>query len=168
MKRILFAALLGATACATAPAALQHNFDPQEVAWFNGRGDNAIVGSAVMRTVGGDTRTCAGNVVIAYPDSAYARERAMYLYGSIDAGFNPAFMGRPARFENSDPRFDTTERRVHCDAQGFFEFTDLPNGSYFVITSITWTPQYVVEGGWVMRRVEVSGGERERIVLTPP
>jgi hypothetical protein len=169
VQKLLFAAAAFALSGCAATTPIASSFNPAEVAWFTNASNasNTISGSGVMRTVGGEAKTCAAVPVDLVPESTYARERMMALYGSTESGFNRAFMGR--RAAEMDPGYDRTTLRAICDAQGNFVFERVPDGSYFVTTQITWLRpgSYVYEGGWLMRRVTVTGGESVRIVLSP-
>jgi hypothetical protein len=172
MRTILAAAcvagVLGLAGCAT-PVKLMTTFDPSEVTWAQGSGTNAIRGSAVLRTVGGDTRTCAALPVMVIPDSGYARERINAIYGNLIRGYNPSFGGRPQTFTENDPRYLETGRRGTCDAQGAFAFSDLPDGTYFVVTAVIWKTSpdsFISQGGVLMQRVILAGGRAEMMVLS--
>jgi len=47
-------------ACQPAPLVNRTSFNPEEVAWSTRPGNNTVTGFAVLRTVGGEARTCAG------------------------------------------------------------------------------------------------------------
>jgi hypothetical protein len=154
-------------ACATTTQVhLSSSFDPSEVAWSEAKGNNSIEGNAVLRTVGGEVRTCAGFTAQLVPRSRYADERAIAIYGSIERG-----IGRNVKFESTDPRYEAAIRTTTCDAQGNFSFEDLPDGEYYVAALVTWgVPMgYGMvsrQGGWLMQRVSVNGGEHKRMVLS--
>lgn len=164
--RLIWAALLLA-GCATAPVTLQSRFDPGEIAWFEGRGTNAITGTAIMRTDTGAVKTCAALAVTLFPDSRYARERMRHLYGSDEDGFNPLAGGVPANFATPDPRYDAAAKSTRCDGRGRFGFNDLPDGDYFVVAAVTWRAHRfgLTQGGYLMRRVHVSTGEFKDVLL---
>lgn len=142
-------------------------FNPADAAWASKPGKNAISGSALMRTVIGDVKTCAGLLVELIPDTPYARERMGIVFGPGDSGYFPA---SNLTAPTPDPAYAQTVRRAVCDAQGTFSFDGLPDGAYFVTASVVWNiPQRygaLVQGGDLMQRVSVSGGESRKIVLT--
>lgn len=157
--------------CATAPSAPAHISTPfraADYAWFSAKGNNTISGNAVMRTVGGEVRTCAAFPVGLVPGGAYTRERMMIVYGSSDRGYRPA--GSRVQFGNDEPQYLALLKEATCDSQGNFTFTDLPDGEYFVIAQVIWgvPMRYHTEaqGGTIMQRVELRGGETERVVLS--
>lgn len=129
-------------------------------------GPNTIAGSALIRQAGGGIVTCAGADVSLIPATEYATQRMLAIYGSDQSGYRPARMGR-LQFDPDLPAYWETTRRVVGDAQGAFEFDHVADGSFFVATSITWLVGRSVEGGSLMQRVTVIGGERKRVVLSP-
>lgn len=158
--------------CATVPqppAYVSTPFDPAAYAWFSAEGDNTITGNAVLRTVGGDVRTCAASSVGLVPGGAYTRERMMLVYGNVERGYR-SISAPGVQFANDSPAYLAMLRQAPCDAQGNFTFTGLPDGEYFVLSRVVWgvPMQYHTEmqGGTLMQRVEVRGGETKRIVLS--
>ena len=157
---------LMAGAC-SAPVVLQSRLDPAEVAWFAARGTNTIAGSVIVRSYKGVAKTCAALPVVLFPVSAYGRERMMHLYGSDQEGFNPILLGRPADFGGDDPRYLSTAKTTRCDGRGRFAFTELPDGAYFLVGTVTWRERQagLEQGGYLMQRVQVTTGETKEVLL---
>jgi hypothetical protein len=166
-KAVLAVAGVILASCSSEPVTLQSRFDPTEVAWFVGRGTNTIEGSAIVRSYSGTVKTCAALPVMLFPVSAYARERMMHLYGSGEEGYNLLAGGRPADFTNDDPRYQAAVKTTRCDARGRFAFSELPDGDYYLVATVTWREraQGMDEGGMLMRRVHVSTGETKDVLL---
>lgn len=168
------AALLTLGACAsTPPIQLQNTFKQSDFAWAKAAGNNTITGSAVLRTVGGEVRSCGGFEVDLIPAVQYSAERMAHLYGNAQRGYQPVptLFQSTVTFANDPIDYQLVGRKSACDAQGNFEFRDLPDGGYFVVVPIVWsvpTGAYSSEpqGGRLMRRVDVAGGKTERVVLT--
>lgn len=152
------------------PANLSVGLTADEVAWSRVRGDNAITGQAIMRTRGGDVKTCAGLDVSLIPFSAYAAQRVAVTYGPGEEGFG----NREQRPFNPDPAiYHQTIRHTLCDAQGNFAFRQLPDGKYFLLVEVSWEAvqggyyAYLAgQGGTMMTRVEVRGGQTVPLILT--
>ncbi len=161
------AASLSLTACATMPAFQPTTtFDPAAVAWFTQPGSNTLKGSALLRQQGGGVVTCAGTKVELLPADDYATERFTYTYGARDGGYNYGLFGRNAGA--SDPRYGAGNlvKTTTCDPQGFFTFSNLPDGEYYVWTSVQWTVGYSSQGGYLAKRVTLKGGQLVEVVLT--
>jgi hypothetical protein len=161
------------SACAVpqaTPVTLSTAFNAAEVAWANGQGNNTITGSAVLRTVGGDPKTCAGFAVTLTPVSTYSSEIMAQQFGSTTSGFIHEYSIKNVSPESA---YFETQRSTTCDAQGRFVFSNVPDGDWFVTTKVTWGAvqggrySYVAtQGGYLMQQVNVSGGQTKDIVLT--
>ncbi len=121
-----------------------------------------------MRTRGGDVKICAGFEARILPKSAYSTERLTKIYGSPDGGYRNSYA--IPTLDPAPAAFDAPMRKTTCDSQGNFEFTNLPDGDYFVGSTVTWSApgQYGLsqQGGWIMLPVSLKGGETKSIVLT--
>ena len=146
-------------------------FDPADVSWFDGKeGENVILGSASLRTKAGNAIPCPSEEarVTLIPDSGYARERMEWLYGSQEGGFISARDGSKDDFPSRI--YEQSLRTATCDDQGNFAFGNLPDGTYFLTATVGWRKiatdgSVLWEGGGLMRRVQVSGGQRVQIKL---
>lgn len=147
---------------------LTTKYDPAETAWYRQGGTASITGSALLRTRGGDAKTCAGLPVSLVPRSTYADERMSRLFGSTDHGFEPVYS--PERLAGTDPDYEAGIQRSICDAQGSFAFEHLAAGTYYVTAKVVWeaptTYGLSPQGGVVMLKVVLASGETRRVVLT--
>lgn len=164
---MVFLGLALLSACAGPPVVLKTRFDPAETAWFSARGTGSIEGSAIARAYSGRAKTCAALAVTLFPDTAYARERMLALYGKADEGFNPMLGGRPAAFENDDPRYHATAKTTRCDERGRFSFRELPEGTYYLVAEVTWRDSAagLPQGGYLMQRIALTAGEAKEVLL---
>lgn len=127
---------------------------------------NAITGQAFLRTVTGQTRTCAGSPVRLFPVNADTEAFVRWTFGSPTGGFS--------RRSGWEPQpFDPIVLVRACDAQGAFAFDRLPDGDYYVAAVVSIETQtggavsYVVqEGGTIATRVSVVGGATQSVTLT--
>jgi hypothetical protein len=106
--------------------------------------------------------TCAGSVGLT-PETAWTRQRFATLYGSTERAALPAAVVRQRAVGEASADYRGFVRNQTCDADGFFRFTGLPDGSWFVIV-----PATPVGGGdpvVLMRRVVTSGGRMSAVVL---
>lgn len=170
------ALLLGLMGCVPAPKIimLKSQFDLEQHTRLLQPGTNKITGSALIRQQGGGVVSCAGLAVSLIPATEYATERVIHLYGSNQKGFRSTTdalppTGSPIKFEPDDPDYTKSRPSVICDALGMFEFDDIADGAFYVVTSIVWSAgQYGnQQGGSLMQHVVLAGGETKRIVLSP-
>ena len=132
---------------------------------------NTIEGNALLRTRGGDVRTCAGYQVMLVPATTATANVMTNVFGEGGSAYKSAIgsgetIPLPPTLAE-DPRVQSGI----CDAQGDFAFDDLKNGEYFVVTQVLWDVPGAygssnVQGGTLMQKVAVEGGETRKIVLT--
>lgn len=167
MKRPVFLALtLAVAGCAQLEpqqAALSTPIAPSEVDWARSSGTNTVTGLALVKE-GDTTHTCAGQSANLIPDSAYARARMTAIFGSTSRGMRAASLG-PVKFERDDPLYVASLRTTHCDVAGSFSFAHVPDGVWYVTSSVKWQDAAQVEGGSLMQRVDVRGGKLVKVVL---
>lgn len=171
MKKLSCFALIGVAAmlvgCAAPPqrVVLNYPFDAAAAAALLRPGPNTITGSALMRQVGGGVVTCAGIPVRLIPATDYAERRMNVLYGS--GRYVPITKQRVV-FEPEEPAYIQQQRVSTCNAQGFFRFDGVADGSYFIISVITWrVGEYNLQGGGLMAKIQVRGGETLDVTLAP-
>lgn len=146
------------------PSALSQPIPASEVEWSKKSGANTVSGTASM-TAGGTTHTCAGQGANLVPDSAYARARMRAIFGNEIKGMRASSLG-PVKFDRDDPLYVSTLRRTTCDASGSFSFPRVPDGVWYVTTSVKWDgPNNSAEGGSMMKRVDVRGGKLVKVTL---
>lgn len=165
---LIMALLIGVSGCVQQQATLHSTVSLTEMAWAQGEGRNTVTGFAVLRTISGEARTCAGLTVNLIPDNSYARERMSAIFGSTVKGQRSANEG-PVKFGSDDDRaYIALLRQTRCDGQGSFTFERIPDGIWYVTTSVTWKANpgsFLTEGGSMMQRVELQGGLTVRVTL---
>jgi hypothetical protein len=139
-------------------------FDEAQAKQLLEPGENSIQGSALVRQQGGGIVTCAGSDIWLIPVTAYSTERMGHIYKSDQKGFSKS--GAP-NFEPNSAAFHNSMRKTLGDAQGNFEFDKVADGDFYVVTVISWVVGYSTQGGSLMQRVSVAGGETKKIVLSP-
>ena len=119
----------------------------------------------MVRQTNGGTVTTAGVEVGLRPVTAYSTERAMCIYGNSERGSTTNL--NSIKWNPPTPQGYVDDIRTAVgDAQGFFEFKDVPDGSYRITTGITWQlSDYISSGAILMQQVTVSGGETVTVVL---
>ena len=153
--------------------ALSSGIAPSEVEWARKAGANTVAGVATTKAPGpagtAVTHTCAGQSANLIPDTAYARARMTAIFGNDTRGTRPASQG-PVKFGQDDPLYVSTLRTTRCDASGSFAFPRVPDGVWYVTTSVRWDgPAQVgggqAEGGSMMQRLDVRGGRLVKVTL---
>ena len=142
-------------------AALSTGIAPGEIEWARKTGRNTVSGNASLKS-GGTTHTCAGQSANLIPDTAYARARMTAIFGNASRGTRAASLG-PVKFERDDPLYVSTLRTARCDASGSFSFPSVPDGIWYVTTSVKW--QDGTQGSSMMQRVDVQGGRLTKVIL---
>ncbi len=158
--------------CAAAPPPAV-SFDPSAVAWSTQIGANTLAGVARLQTVDGKTRSCAKLPVRLAPDSPYARERIGRLYGEGEMGYVGVREAERARAQagpNVDEAYERSLKTAVCDARGRFLFKYLADGTYYLMAPVVWKGKRgkESEGGFLMQRVTIGGGESLRVTLARP
>lgn len=140
---------------------------------LNTTGKNIVSGNALLKQQGGGIVTCAGNEVALFPKTNYSTEYLQdefkndyYSYGS--------FMGGKGYKESGSyliNPYSNDSKITICDAQGNFEFQNLADGTYYVITFITWRTvnrygNLSYQGGNLLQQVELKDGITKKIVLS--
>lgn len=158
------------TGCATVPpiqVAINATFSQGDVAWFSEKGNNTLQGSALLRTRGGTAKTCAAYEVKLVPYTEYAAERMDYIYGNSKKGYVSAGPRRSFEFTPDVAEYHETRKQTSCDAQGKFEFTELPDGDYYIVAPVVWSVGTVYsQGGSLMEQISLANGETKKIVMT--
>lgn len=142
--------------------ALAKEFNPAYAAGYLAAGTGQMSGQAFLKTRGGEVRVGAGNSITLFPDDVWT-QRVLDL------------MRAGASIEQlpSAPRdyIAKTIRITQADAQGNFEFKNLPAGRYRLNTTITWeVPSRYrgleLTGGEVQVVEMLKDGESRRVMLT--
>jgi len=152
MKLILaMIVALGLTACAGVPQREKPTAvrNDAESKWAEGTGSGVVKGQAFLKQKGGTVVTCAGSYVKLYPVSTYSKDIMRYNFGNELGGYHYGTTELGTEVTKEQFRFQT------CDAQGNFEFTDLPKGNYYLKTAVTWNAGGL-EGGTLARMVTVA------------
>jgi len=104
---------------------MQTKFDYSEHEPYAKPGEYSIRGQAFLTQQGDSVVTCAGSRVLLLPATSYFREMFWYM---VVAGSEP----EPP--EGAYPSLKSMIRRTECDAPGNFSFSEIPGGTWFVLT----------------------------------
>ena len=140
-----------------------------------GKGKNTITGSAFLKQVDGGIQKCSGSDVELVPATEYAKKRMDTLYTLNQKG-RYVHTGRIVKFksvkETDEKKYWSLMRKTICDIDGKFEFENVRDGSFFIISDVVWgvvntnTGITETQGGWIMLPVTVKGGEIKKVVVT--
>ncbi len=173
-KLIVFLVCCALASCAIPTVVrLTSPFNAAEATHLLRAGSNAIQGSSLFRIRDGSVRTCGGLEVILRPVTGYTEERYMHQFGNTQKGYRSLKDG--FKFIPDIPEYYEAQKTQVCGAAGQFHFDNLADGEYFVSTTIAWErlsqtifgTVLVADGGTLMQRVKVSGGETVRMTLSP-
>jgi len=128
-------------------------FDESEYQALRKTGTGTIRGQVFAKTRGGDVKKGAGNIVRLIPATQFGNQ-----------WFTEAYVKqKQARFA-PDSRYAAYEIEKITDGDGRFEFKDVPQGTYYVHSTITWE---TVSSNPYMRRLnllDTQGGDVVKLV----
>ncbi|CUB04086.1 hypothetical protein [Marinomonas fungiae] len=171
MKKLAIISIASLALFGCKTSAIKENFNStfnlDEVSFIKEDGTNTITGNAFLRQRGGGVVTCAGENITLYPVTDYSSERMQYLYGSTKHGYNSAasLNTRLIDFSSTPDSYFTMTRSTICDSDGRFKLTEVPDGEYFVTATVLWVVKNT-QGGYLMEKVSVSGGEIKDLIIT--
>jgi len=145
----------GLTGCIMPVVEQSVPYSDADFAPYKVEGTGKVKGSAFLKTAGGDVKLGAGNTVELIPVTPYTRERF---------GLAKRYVNLAAR----DPRLAKHIKTTTADAQGYFTFSNVVEGEYFLTCMITWEygPYSQMTGGQALAYVNLSDGEEVNVVLT--
>ena len=127
-------------------------------------GSGGVKGQAFMKTKGGEFKEADGDKVTLRPKTEYARKLAM-----LPASLYKCQVVSTVRLKVCD-----YDRTTMADSEGRFEFTDVPDGTYYVTTEVSWLAYYPgafpsiesKQGGTTPMEVTVADSKVSTIMLT--
>jgi len=159
--------VIGTSGCAHSPQTVQliSKFQASQARQQLEKGNGTIKGSGLLRQRGGGVVTCAGNEVMLIPFTTYAAERVSAIYGNPNGGYASIYNAGRIKFDPDLPEYRVLMKKTLCDAQGYFKFTNVSPGNFYVFTKIVWAVKGA-EGGTIAEKISVADGEEKEIVLT--
>jgi hypothetical protein len=136
-------------------------FDISAFKPYAAKGSGKISGQAFLKTAGGEVKVAAGDKIELWPATPYIKD----IRTIKDSGAGVANLTHEIVAE-----MKPYIRDVIADAQGNFEFNDLPPGEYMLETYLTWKVpgRYGLydTGGVISAFVTIAEGESKRVILT--
>ncbi len=133
-------------------------FRAEDFAWST-RGGSASIQGELTYHGGGQRYVCEGGDVILTPETAWSRRRMIILYGAANAAAAPVSIVRARTPGAPSGDYARFVRKTSCDSENRFEFRNLPDGSWFLIT-VAKPAGGGGESVAVTRRVQTRGGLR--------
>lgn len=152
--------LVAFAGCAAPVTDLTGRFQENEFRWAGEPGTAVLRGQAFVRTNAGEVKPCAGLEVYLVPETGYTRAVSV----AREEG--------ATNFAPHPPAYQKYRRATIGDAQGNFEFTALPAGTWYVGCNLYWTTNCslwgcVYSGALLERKVTTKPGEALKVVVTP-
>ena len=155
---VFLAALMAATGCVATPE-VKSKFNASEAAFINKTGNGTIRGQAFLRRNDGMVVYAAGSDVRLIPKSTYADERMNLIYGG-------GKIGRYVQPVNNNAQYISMTKVTRANGEGRFEFKNVADGDYYVVTPVSWMAGDIRQGGSLMERVTIRGGNNVDLVMT--
>lgn len=149
---------------ASAPAGPSMAFSTAEFAWSTKPGKGVIQGQVTSK-IAGKAYGCSEQGIVLSPDTAWVRRRMEILYQSSTTATLPTAEVRSRTPPERNPAYDQFVKRAQCDAAGHFIFSNLADGSWYVISVIRTAPTVNAGEMSVMRRVVIRGGATIKVTL---
>lgn len=151
-------------ACATpapsgpaAPASTA--FNPADFAWSAASGRAAIHGRVAFAPEG-VAHACVASAGLT-PDTPYTRARFQTLYGSTERAAVPVSVVRSRDVPDPNSDYRSFVRSIPC-TDNHFSFTDLPDGSWFVIVPVRAGSAEPIA---LMQRVQTRAGRPVNVIF---
>jgi hypothetical protein len=131
---------------------LQTKFDYSEHEPYARPGENGVTGHAFLSQEGGSVVTCAGNRVLLLPATSYFREMFWHMIVT---------RREPEPLSNPYPSLKGMIRRTQCDADGNFSFSEVSDGTWFILTQVN-----ARAGGVLIAELNLSNRTTTAVWLT--
>lgn len=151
--------LLAQSGCASPPQVqVQTPFSVSDFEPYKVKGQGKIYGQAFLKTSGGEMKIGAGDTVSLWPNPPFMKEVISFKdQGDSISNYNTVMVQQIRPYI----------RESVCDAQGNYEFTDLPPGDYFLEVSVTWLAGNQRSGEMIRKPVTLGEGQVVKVMLTP-
>lgn len=162
MRGPLLCAAVLASGCAVVPPAQPPQWNQvteaseQEYLPYLATGNGVLTGQAFLTQRGGGVVKAAGRNVTLDPATAVGNE----WWGKAGVKYPFASLTPPS------PNFHKARKTAVADAEGRFKFTELPEGTYYVRTEVTWEAGTLgLQGGLVGAQVHIRNNKATEVIL---
>jgi len=156
----LLAAIAGCVPQQVKPTITRIPFPLQEYKQLKSEGTSTLKGQAFLRTRGGDVKVAAGSEVLLNPVTSYS-----------DQWYEESYLKLNPMTPVDQQLWQYVKKKI-ADASGRFTFTNVPAGSYYVTTIVTWEAAtgyrgaLEPQGGAVTKKITISEGQEVEVILT--
>jgi hypothetical protein len=135
------------------------SFNAADAAFIYQQGKGGIKGQAFLRRNDGIVIYAAGSDVVLIPKTTYSTERINALYGS---GKINLYTPSP----ESPPGFEAATRQTKANGEGRFEFPNLADGDYYIVTKVIWMVGNMQQGGALMEQAQIRAGATVEVIMS--
>lgn len=123
---------------------LMNEGDIKQASKLLGNGKGKASGQVFLMTKGGEPRYASGGHVSLYPVCDYIQR------------YHKEYAKSVLNFPEHDSAWFKFVRSTEADAQGNFQFENLPNGQYYIESSVFWEVAGKSQGGIVRRMIIID------------
>ena len=164
----IISALLGvivlASGCVTTTPIERLPFPQEEYDELPETGTGVVKGQAFLRTRGGNVITSAGSRVYLNPLTTYSIQWYLAYLEDLEDPFNNVVLSDP------DPRLMEYIRETIADASGSFRFENVPPGTYYLTTEVSWDAPtgsgFRPQGGILVREIRVEDDRETEVIIS--
>ncbi|MCG3743078.1 hypothetical protein EXA18_06195 [Vibrio cincinnatiensis] len=165
---IALVTLLSGCANVMAPTVVQRiDFPAHEYEALEKEGTGKVSGQVFLKTKGGDVKYGAGSKVWLNPKTSYSdqwysiqQQNNFKVYG-----YGLKTLSEPSSAESA--KVFEFIKETQADGFGNFSFSDVPQGTYYLTSGVTWeAPGGALQGGFIVQIINVKNNQETTIMLT--
>lgn len=164
MKRVLWGAAMAAVLAGCAVPVQQKTYDPlpfnaAEYEALPTTGTGVVRGQVFLKTRGGDVKKGAGSPVVLTPATSISEQT-----------YREGYLGGKRPSSKGGGETEKYWRRSTADAEGRFEFRDVPPGKFFVLSEVVWEAPtqfgLAKQGGLIVMPVQIENDKAVEVIVT--
>lgn len=154
MKYLFIVIMLFVGGCSSTAVAPTAPSKKDDVSSYAQKGSASIHGQAFLKTKDGAVKSAAGNDVVLIPAILHTDETV----GFLDVGTHA--------IAKISPNLRSYSRITHANGSGYFEFSELPAGDYYLECGIYWQAGDSRTGAVVRKKISLSKNQTLKVVLS--
>lgn len=126
-------------------------------------GTGKVSGQVFLKTKGGDVKYGAGSKVWLHPKTSYSDQwYSIHQQNNFKVyGYGLKTLSKP------DSRIAPFVRETQADGYGYFSFSEVPAGTFYLSSGVTWEiPGAAPQGGVIIQIVDVENDKENKVMLT--